>query len=116
MFKRFNSNLVFAMSVSEKRYGVFEEEDLDFTYEEEVLANLENEDYPVSASDIKRQIELSAEYADNGLEPEEVEVRDLGKVDDIIEDLRERNRSAELEGDFRAYIDPENREELYTIT
>lgn len=103
------------MSVSEKRYDVFNEEDFDFTYKDEVLNNLEGEEYPISASGIKRQIELHAEYSDNGLEPSNSEVEDLAKVDQVIEQLRDKNRKAELDGEFKVYIDRENGREMYDI-
>lgn len=86
------------MSVSESAYWVLEESDFDMSYEELVERRV-RENGPISAEELKSEMRNELRY-DSFTDPDQVRLEDPRDIDEIFDDLRERNRGGRLSWDL----------------
>lgn len=103
------------MSVSENYLREVKEEELDLNYEELVNSALRERKEPVSPEQIKEEVANERRY-DNTVDPESVEVENSRSIDQIFEDIRERNDKGELDGDLEVYPHMGRQTAFYSIS
>lgn len=83
------------MSASESEHRRLDEDRFEISYEELVERRIEN-DGPVSPEQIKRELKNEIRYDAFTSPDDAVRLTDSESIDEIFEDLRQRNRNGDL--------------------